>query len=75
MVHLRDERCTGTLEGPIVGTLLFFLLRETLADYGTWYLIVIGLVAVVTMLACPQGLWGWLARRLDFSFFPLRRRV
>ena len=66
---------TGTLEGPIVGTLLFFLLRETLADYGTWYLIVIGVVAVVTMLACPQGLWGWLARRLDFSFFPLRRRV
>jgi len=66
---------TGTLEGPLVGTLLFFLLRETLADHGTWYLIVIGLVAVVTMLGCPQGLWGWVARRLDLSFFPLRRRV
>ncbi len=66
---------TGTLEGPVVGTLLFFLLRETLADHGTWYLIVIGLVAVTTMLGCPQGLWGWVARRLDLSFFPLRRRI
>lgn len=66
---------TGTLEGPIAGTLLFFLLRETLADHGTWYLIVLGLVAVVTMLGCPQGLWGWVARRLDLSFFPVRRRI
>ena len=66
---------TGTLEGPIAGTLLFFLLREMLADHGTWYLIVIGAVAVVTMLAFPQGLWGWVTRRLDFSFFPVRRRI
>ena len=28
----------GTLEGPIIGTLLFFALRETLADFGTIYL-------------------------------------
>jgi len=65
----------GTIEGPIVGTLLFFALREALADYGAWYLIVLGLVAVITMLACPQGLWGWVARRFDVHFFPVQRRV
>jgi len=65
----------GTIEGPIVGTALFFLLREALADYGAWYLIALGAVAVVTMLACPQGLWGWVAARFDLSFFPVQRRV
>jgi branched-chain amino acid transport system permease protein len=48
----------GTIAGPIAGTLVFFLLREPLAAYGTWYMIVIGLVAVVTMIACAQGLWA-----------------
>jgi len=65
----------GTIEGPIVGTLLFVALRELLADYGAWYMIVLGLVAVATMLACPEGLWGYVARRLDLHFFPAQRRV
>ena len=65
----------GTIEGPIVGTLVFFLLRELLAAYGTWYMIVIGLVAVVTMIAYPHGLWGHMARRFDLHFFPVQRRA
>jgi branched-chain amino acid transport system permease protein len=65
----------GTIEGPIAGTLLFFALRELLADYGAWYLITLGLVAVVTMLVFPRGLWGGVARRFDLHFFPVQRRV
>ena len=65
----------GTLEGPIVGTLLFFVLRETLADYGAWYLIALGALAVVTMLAFPRGLWGGVARRFDLHLFAVQRRV
>ena len=65
----------GTIEGPIIGTLLFFVLRETLADFGTWYLIVLGLVAVVVMVRFPRGLWGYVAERFDLHLFPVRRRV
>jgi branched-chain amino acid transport system permease protein len=65
----------GTIEGPIIGTLLFFALRETLADFGTWYLIVLGLVAVVVMVRFPRGLWGYLAERFDLHLFPVRRRL
>src|SRR5262249_54503338 len=57
----------GTIEGPILGTLLFFALRELLADYGTWYLIVLGLVAVLAMLACPSGA-GWRSASTSTSF-------
>ena len=65
----------GTLEGPIIGTLVFFALRETLAELGTIYLMVLGLVAIVIMLKAPKGLWGLLKARFDLQLFPLGYRV
>jgi branched-chain amino acid transport system permease protein len=65
----------GTLEGPIVGTIVFFLLRELLADYGAWYMILLGVLAVVTMMRYPQGLWGLAAERWDLHVFPVQHRV
>jgi branched-chain amino acid transport system permease protein len=65
----------GTLEGPLVGTLLFFAFRETLADYGAWYMILLGGLAVIAMLRFPQGLWGLVAERWGLHVFPVRRRV
>ena len=61
----------GTLEGPIIGTLLFFALREVLADFGTIYLMVLGLVAIIVMLKAPKGVWGLIRDRFDLEFFPL----
>ena len=58
----------GRIEGPIVGTLVFFALRQTLADLGTIYLMMLGLVAIVIMLAAPKGVWGIVVRRLAGSF-------
>lgn len=65
----------GTIEGPIVGTILFFLLRETLADLGTTYLMVLGAVAILVMLRAPRGLWGWVSQRTGVTLVPVRRRV
>ena len=65
----------GTIEGPIIGTLVFFALREALADLGTLYLMVLGLVAILVMLKAPKGLWGLLRARFDLQLFPLGHRV
>jgi branched-chain amino acid transport system permease protein len=65
----------GTIEGPIIGTMLYFLLRELLADYGSWYLIGLGLIAVVVMVKWPRGIWGTVQQKLDLRFFPVQRRV
>lgn len=65
----------GTIEGPIIGTILFFLLRETLADLGTTYLIVLGAVAILVMLRAPKGLWGYFVQRTGITLVPVRRRV
>jgi len=65
----------GTIEGPIIGTLVFFILRETLADFGTTYLIILGLVAIVVMLKAPQGIWGFIKQKFNLELFPLSYRV
>ncbi|MCV0427659.1 MAG: branched-chain amino acid ABC transporter permease [Roseibium sp.] len=65
----------GTLEGPIIGVIVFFLLRETLADLGTVYLLILGLVAIVVMLKAPKGIWGFVKDRYGIELFPLSRRV
>jgi branched-chain amino acid transport system permease protein len=65
----------GTLEGPLVGTLVFFLLREYLADLGSWYMILLGTLAVGVMLKMPKGLWGLAVQRWGWQLFPTRRRL
>lgn len=65
----------GSIEGPIIGTLLYFLLREFLADLGAIYLMILGALAIVIMLAAPKGLWGLVVKRYDFSIFPVGYRV
>lgn len=65
----------GTLEGPILGTLIFFALRETMADLGTVYLIALGAVAIAVMLTAPSGLWGLIRSRTGSELFPLSFRV
>ena len=63
----------GTLEGPIIGMLIYFALREVLADYGTWYLILLGVVAVAIMLRAREGIWGLVAQRFNLHLFSVRR--
>ncbi|MCX5570303.1 branched-chain amino acid ABC transporter permease [Kaistia nematophila] len=65
----------GTIEGPIVGVLVFFVLRSALADYGSWYLMTLGLIAIAVMLFAPKGLWGLISARSGLHLFPVRRRL
>jgi branched-chain amino acid transport system permease protein len=65
----------GTIEGPIIGVIVFFLLRETLSDLGSIYLMILGLVAIVVMLKAPRGLWGFVTERWGIELFPVRRRI
>jgi branched-chain amino acid transport system permease protein len=65
----------GTIEGPIVGVLVFYVLQTNLAHLGTWYLLLLGLFAIVVMLFAPKGIWGYLSERFDLVVFPVRRRL
>ena len=63
----------GTIEGPILGVLVFFALQSAFADYGSWYLMVLGLIGIAVMLVAPRGLWGLVADRTGVQLFPVRR--
>ena len=65
----------GTIEGPIIGVLIFFLLQSLLADYGSWYLMILGLIGIAVMLFAPRGLWGLLTEKTGIQLFPIRRRL
>jgi branched-chain amino acid transport system permease protein len=65
----------GRIEGPIIGTVIFFVLRETLSDLGSLYLLMMGAVAIAVMLWAPKGVWGVIAERLGWQALPLQRRL
>ena len=65
----------GTLEGPVVGAIVFFGLQFFLADLGSWYLVLLGTLAIVVMLVAPEGLWGRFSRRTGIVAFPVGYRT
>ncbi len=65
----------GTIEGPILGTILFFTLQQELASRGVWYLIILGGVALVVAVWTRSGVWGAVAERYRLRLFPVQRRV
>ncbi len=65
----------GHLEGPVLGAIVFFALQQLLADLGTWYLMVLGILAVFFAIVVPRGLWGLIADRTSFRLFPTSYRL
>ncbi len=65
----------GRVEGPIIGAIVFFVLRQVFADFGSIYLLMLGFIAIVVMLMAPQGIWGLVVRRFGWQLLPLERRL
>jgi branched-chain amino acid transport system permease protein len=64
----------GTVEGPILGAVIYVVLQEELGAYGTVHLIVLGSVSVIVMLVAPRGLAGLVRDRLGWIAFPVVRK-
>ena len=63
----------GTIEGPIIGTLIFVLLQQYLAEYASISMILLGSISVVVMLVFPKGIVGSIQDKLGFEFLSPRR--
>jgi branched-chain amino acid transport system permease protein len=56
----------GTLVGPFVGAAFFLLLQEGLSRFWSeYYLIPLGIIFVAAVIFLPQGLMGFMKRRLN----------
>jgi branched-chain amino acid transport system permease protein len=63
----------GRIEGPIVGAIIFWALNKFFSDFGTWYLLGLGLLAIVVTMYFKQGLWGYAQHRWGWNLFPTQR--
>jgi branched-chain amino acid transport system permease protein len=64
----------GSFEGPIIGTFVFFLIREYLQDWGVWHFIVLGSVSIAIILIEPRGIWGLLRRVVPGDLIPVSHK-
>jgi branched-chain amino acid transport system permease protein len=65
----------GTLEGPVLGAVVFFVLQDWLADSGTLYLVGLGALAIAIAAFLPAGLWGEAQKRVGLTLFPVGHRL
>jgi len=65
----------GTFEGPILGAVVFFAIEAWFGAYGVWYLVALGLTALLFSLFLPRGLWGWLEARTGLRLLFVGYRV
>lgn len=63
----------GTIEGPIVGAVVYVLLQQWLTDFGSVSMLVLGGAAIIIMLILPYGIMGTIQQKLGFELLSPRR--
>jgi branched-chain amino acid transport system permease protein len=63
----------GTIEGPIVGSFLYVLLTQWLADYAHTSMLILGMIAITIMLLTPKGIMGTIQEKTGFTILSPRR--
>ena len=63
----------GTIEGPIIGAIIYVFLQQYLSDYASVSMLILGGVAVIIMLIVPRGIMGTFQEKLGFEILSPRR--
>lgn len=64
----------GSVEGPIFGAIVYFLLRETLSGLGPGYFVISGLLAILVTIFLPEGVWGLVRRAIRIDLLPVAHK-
>ncbi len=65
----------GTIEGPIIGAIIFVLLRQFLYSFPGFSMLMLGVIAIIIMLVAPRGIMGFFNRRFGWDLFSVRRHL
>jgi branched-chain amino acid transport system permease protein len=63
----------GTLEGPMIGSIIYVLLQQYLSEYVGYNLIILGIVTIAVIFFAPKGIVGTLQEKFGLNLFPVRR--
>jgi len=64
----------GTVEGPILGAVIFVLLQQFLSEYVGFNLIILGTITILTIFFAPKGVIGTFHEIFLVELFPIRRQ-
>ena len=64
----------GTIEGPIIGSILYVFLHQWLSEYPSVSLLILGVIAIAVILMAPKGIMGTIQEKLGFEFLSPRRK-
>ena len=64
----------GTIEGPIVGSIIYVVLQQWLSEYPSVSLLILGMIAIAVILVAPKGIMGTIQEKLGFEILSPRRR-
>ncbi|MAC76561.1 MAG: branched-chain amino acid ABC transporter permease [Rhodobacteraceae bacterium] len=65
----------ASIEGVLIGALIYFLADRWFGEYGASYFVVLGLMTVIVALYARTGIWGAISKRWDAPWFPIRRHL
>ena len=64
----------GTIEGPIIGAIIFVALRQFLFAFPGYSMVILGVIAIIIIMVAPKGIAGMISRKKDLQLFPTRRK-
>lgn len=64
----------GTIEGPIIGAVIYVLLSQWLFDFPGFSMLILGVIAIVVIMIAPKGIMGLVNKYVGRSFFSVRRK-
>lgn len=64
----------GTVEGPIMGAIIYILLQQFLSEYVGYNLIILGAITIGVIFFAPKGIVGTLQEKTGWELFPVRRQ-
>lgn len=65
----------GTIEGPILGAIFYVVLKQYLYDFPGISMIILGAIAIITILVAPKGIMGTIHERFGLEILSVRRRM
>ena len=65
----------GSIDGVLIGSLIYCLADRWFGDYGSICLIVLGLMPLLTALYAQGGVWRLICKVIDPPWFPIRRTL
>lgn len=65
----------GTMEGPIIGAVLYVVIVQVMYSYPGMSNIVLGIIAIAVIMLAPQGVMGILYNKTGFQLLSPRRTI